>query len=77
MRNEITWEDLCDSTEALIILKYWRPGVKYRPNVRHLKKFIDQGDLVTRIKVKNQWLYSRKECEVLFIKLITTKNQKP
>lgn len=76
MGNEITWQDLIDSTEALIILKYWRPGLTYKPNTRHLKKFIDQGDLTTRIKIKNQWLYSRKECEALFLKIITSKTTK-
>ncbi len=64
---------LVDSTEALKILRYWQEGNSARPNPRHLKKFFDQGDLSTRIKVKNKWLYSKVEVEALFIKLINKK----
>lgn len=62
--------ELVDSVEALQILKYWQPTSNHQPNTRHLKTFFDAGDLRTRVKVKNKWLYSKAELEALFLRLI-------
>jgi hypothetical protein len=40
--KEPNWEDLVDSTEALIILKHWHPGLSSRPNVKLAREAMAQ-----------------------------------
>jgi hypothetical protein len=68
--------ELVDSTQALIILRYWHPGAKHRPNTRHLTRFYKEGLIKTRYQIKlNEYLYLKSEIEELFVKLIQKKTK--